>query len=195
MFLVALLIFLVGYTVKDVQKTSQSLELKQVQLKVLERQYEQALKKIKASHQTKQQLDEANVKLQDLEKQKQSLEQQLQAKKAANTVYAATIPKTTASSGSVEDMVRAAAVKYGINPDYLARVARCESGFNPNSINYNYYAGGGHPSGVFQFIPSTWTRMSMQAGFAGASVFDAYSNVNVAAWAFANGRSGEWSCA
>lgn len=36
--------------------------------------------------------------------------------------------------------------------------------------------------------------MSNKAGFGGASVFDAYSNVNVAAWAFSNGMSGQWAC-
>lgn len=98
------------------------------------------------------------------------------------------------SGGSVEQMVREAARKYGLGEEHFLSIARCESGLNASNVNYNYYAGGGHPSGVFQFIPDTWTRMSNQAGFGGASVFDAYSNVNVAAWAWANGRSGEWEC-
>lgn len=104
------------------------------------------------------------------------------------------VEKLVSGGGDVEGMIRTAAAKYGVDAERLVRIGRCESGFNPNAVNYNYYAGGGNPSGVFQFIPSTWSRMSDQAGFSGASVFDAYSNVNVAAWAFANGRAGEWEC-
>ena len=40
-------------------------------------------------------------------------------------------------------------------------------------------------AGVFQFIPSTWASLSELAGRGGASVFDARSNVAVAAWTVA----------
>jgi peptidoglycan hydrolase CwlO-like protein len=56
-------------------------------------------------------------------------------------------------------------------------VARLESGFNPDA--YNPASGA---SGVFQFIPSTWSALSPAAGWGGASVFDADANVGVAAW-------------
>lgn len=41
-------------------------------------------------------------------------------------------------------------------------------------------------AGVFQFIPSTWGSLSELAGRGGASVFDARSNVAVAAWTVAH---------
>ena len=56
-------------------------------------------------------------------------------------------------------------------------VARLESGFNPDA--YNPASGA---SGVFQFIPSTWSALAPAAGWGGASVFDADANVGVAAW-------------
>lgn len=98
-----------------------------------------------------------------------------------------------ASGGDIEGIVRQAARKYGLNEDHFVQVARCESGLTPSSINHNYYAGGGNPSGLFQFLPETWNRMSSQSGI-GGNVFDAVANANVAAWAWANGHSGEWEC-
>ena len=73
-------------------------------------------------------------------------------------------------------------------------VARCESNLNPLSVNTSYYAGGGNPSGLFQFLPETWARISSRAGITG-DVFDAKTNAEVTGWAFANGYAGEWACA
>lgn len=80
----------------------------------------------------------------------------------------------------------------------MLRIAMCESTMGKNLRNpspvivkgVNY----GHAEGVFQFIPSTWERMSAQAGFGGKSVYDTYANVNTAAWAFSTGHRGEWEC-
>lgn len=103
-------------------------------------------------------------------------------------------PTAPAPVGSVEQIVRQAARKYGLNEDHMVVVARCESSLNPRSVNYGYYAGGGHPSGLFQFIPSTWATMSAQAGYSGSDVFNPVANANVAAWAWAHGMSGQWEC-
>lgn len=97
------------------------------------------------------------------------------------------------SGGDIESIVRQAARKYGLDEDHFVQVAKCESGLTPSSINHNYYAGGGNPSGLFQFLPETWNRMSSQSGV-GGDVFNATANANVAAWAWANGHSGEWEC-
>jgi peptidoglycan hydrolase CwlO-like protein len=53
----------------------------------------------------------------------------------------------------------------------------CESNGDPNA--HNPYSGA---AGLFQFLPSTWASTSPQAGFAGASVFDAEANIGSAAW-------------
>ena len=57
-----------------------------------------------------------------------------------------------------------------------------------NGVNY------GHAEGIFQFIPSTWTRMSNHAGYGGKSMYDTEANVNTAAWAFSTGHGNEWAC-
>lgn len=71
-------------------------------------------------------------------------------------------------------------------------VARCESGFDPNSRNV-IAIGGSHASGVFQILyPSTWNTTS----YASYSPYDADANIHAAYEIFR--RDGyswrEWAC-
>jgi Transglycosylase SLT domain len=65
--------------------------------------------------------------------------------------------------------------------DIALCVAERESNFDPVAVSSVTGA-----AGVFQFIPSTWESLSGLAGRGGASVFDARSNVAVAAWTVAH---------
>lgn len=203
--LAIVLLGFIGLGVTNIASNKHKVQLKEIQLKDTGVQLKQVNDKYDEL------LQQKNVNEQELEKVRQEkgeLEKQLhtkaeakriaseKAQKAAESLANVVTPKVSAqgSGGVVEAMVREAARKYGLDEERFVRIARCESGFNPNAVNKNYYAGGGNPSGVFQFIPSTWTRMSNQAGFGGQSVFDAYANVNTAAWGFANGRASEWEC-
>jgi len=56
-------------------------------------------------------------------------------------------------------------------------IINCESNGDPNAMNP--YSGA---SGLFQFLPSTWTTTSPAAGYGGYSVFDPEANVASAAW-------------
>lgn len=210
----------------DLVKRKDRVEFQKVQLKSdstkikeLDIQYNQLNKNMeKVNEQKVQTTDELNkIKQQkeDLEKQKRDLEAQLQAKIEAKTklaeasdraIKAATMTKTASAapappaqpSGSMESIVRAAAVKHGVNPDYLVRVARCESTMNPNAVNRNYFAGGSHPTGLFQYLKETWNRISSRSPYGQqpwSAVTNGHINAHVTAWAFANGYSGEWECA
>jgi hypothetical protein len=88
----------------------------------------------------------------------------------------------------IEAIIRDAAVRQGADPEQLLRVAWCESRFNPGAYN----ASGA--SGLFQFMPRTWTFNSARAGYEGASPFDPVASANVAAWMFARGSANLWSC-
>jgi soluble lytic murein transglycosylase-like protein len=61
--------------------------------------------------------------------------------------------------------------------DDALEVMRCESRGDP--LAYNSSSGA---SGLFQFIPSTWAWAAPDAGFAGASPFEAEANVGTTAW-------------
>ncbi|MFQ5574562.1 MAG: transglycosylase SLT domain-containing protein [Terriglobia bacterium] len=75
----------------------------------------------------------------------------------------------------------------------LLRIARCESGFNPNAHGQRD-SKGYRPTGLFQYKPPTWRWMSAQAGYAGASIYDPVAQTKVTIWAFQNGKSGHWAC-
>jgi hypothetical protein len=71
-------------------------------------------------------------------------------------------------------------------------IARCESGFDPNSRNV-IAIGGSHASGVFQILyPSTWNTTS----YASYSPYDADANIHAAYEIFhRDGNSWrEWAC-
>lgn len=203
----------------------QKIQLKSdsTKIKELDMQYNQLNHNLeKADEQRQQSAEELNkIKQQkdNLEKQKRDLEAQLQAKieaktklaeasdkaiKAATMTRAATAAPAPApqpqpkASGSVESIVRAAAVKHGVNPDYLVRVANCESTMGKNMVNRSYYAGGSHPTGLFQYLKETWNRISSRSPYGQqpwSEVMNNHTNAHVTAWAFANGYSGEWECA
>jgi len=206
--------------VKDAVKTKDNLEFQKVQLQSkqsdieqLNIQYEKLNTQLdKASKDSSTSQDEIK-KLQDekqqLENKQKDLESQLQAKADAKSALALASEKTVntatgtgtasaapaPSSDSIEGIITAAANAYGLSPSYMIGVAKCESTLNPNSVNYSYYAGGGNPSGLYQFIPSTWQEYSSLAGYGGYSVFNPTAAAYSAAYAFAHGHSGEWACA
>ncbi len=90
-------------------------------------------------------------------------------------------------AGSTEEIIQiiyAAADRYGQPREDMLRVARCESGLNPNAVN---------PSGsygLFQFIPSTWATTP----YAQYDIYDAWASANAAGWMWSVGRRGEWVC-
>lgn len=105
---------------------------------------------------------------------------------ATETRSTAAIPQT------IEDIVRQAARKYGVNEDYLVSIARCESGMNPKAVNYGYNENG-NPSGLFQHLSGYYPARAQKYGYS-TDVFDAYSNANVTAAMFADGLSNLWEC-
>lgn len=72
-----------------------------------------------------------------------------------------------------------AAVQWAIN------VAWCESRYHPNSVNSDSGA-----SGLFQFLPSTWSGTP----YASYSPFDPRINALAAAWLYSRYGPGRWVC-
>jgi hypothetical protein len=68
---------------------------------------------------------------------------------------------------------------------WALRIAWCESRYHPNSVNSDSGA-----SGLFQFMPSTWSGTP----WASQSPFDPVANANAAAWLYSHYGPGRWSC-
>lgn len=93
---------------------------------------------------------------------------------------------TGCSSGTVHDLIVADFGPIG-QVDTALYIASRESGCNPNAYNGVYGA-----SGVFQIIPSSWAAWTARCGIYG-SVFNAATNVAVAACVVADEGWGPWS--
>lgn len=90
------------------------------------------------------------------------------------------------SQAQVVADITAAAQHWGVNVAWMLRTANCESHFHWNSVNRS-----GPYIGVFQFLMSTF----ISNGGTAASIWDPVAQANIAAKMFAQGQSGEWSCA
>ncbi len=206
--------------IADAVKTKDSLDFQQVELKSRSTEIQQlnvkydklntdldnASKEKEVNQQEVQRLEQEK---QDLEKQKKDLEAQLQAKleqksqlaqASTRAINAATGTQTASASsgGSLESIIRRESASRGLSGDYMVRVAMCESTMNPTAQNKGYFAGGGHPTGLYQYLPETWNRISSRSPYgaqAWSSVMNGELNAKITIWAFANGYSGEWACA
>lgn len=96
------------------------------------------------------------------------------------------------SNGDVEQIVRKAARKYGLDEEHFLTIAMCESTMNPSAINYGYYENG-HPSGLFQHLSGYYPARAEKAGYS-TDVFDPYSNANTTASMWSEGLSYLWEC-
>lgn len=79
------------------------------------------------------------------------------------------------------------ASEYGVNPETLKRIARCESGFNPHAANGPY-------CGMFQFHASTWTsnRKAMGLDPDLSLRFNAEEAIKTAAFKISRDGTGAW---
>lgn len=92
-----------------------------------------------------------------------------------------------------ETEVRAIISKYFQTADVnrAIRIAWCASSFNPAAVNPASGA-----SGLFQHLPEHWAERSTAADRPGGSIFDADTNVAVAAWMLYSlpGGWSHWDC-
>jgi len=136
---------------------------------------------------------ETDRQIQEIQRQQQQ-QRQIAKQKAIlkqKKVAKVTPPKLNAVTNSgVESLIYYWTSVYGGDPGYHIKIAKCESGMNPNSIG-----GGGLYLGVFQQHSKYWPARAARAGFAGASPFDANANVAVSIHMMRTAGYGHWGCA
>lgn len=69
---------------------------------------------------------------------------------------------TLANTEALQLQTRAAAIKKGLDPDFVTSLVNRESGFNPSAVNPKELPEGGHASGLFQFTPSTAKKYGLE---------------------------------
>ena len=172
--------------VKIQQKSSEIKELNSKQ----EELNQELQKATEQTTQSSEQLKQREAEIQELEKQKQELEAKFSATSKSKSTGVASA--STTSRGDLYNIVRDAAVKNGLDPEWFWNLAKCESTWNPNAVNTSYYDNG-HPSGLYQHISGYWPARAAKYGYAGASVFDPVANANVTAAMWKSG-SHLWEC-
>ncbi len=205
-------LILVGFTavgITDAVNKKDQIEFQKVELKSksteineLNVKYDKLNEELEKASDEKSTSQEEIQKLQsekeELEKQKQELNSKLQAKlNSQSNAKVASATTSNGSGGNLEAIVRNAAIKNGLDPDWFWGVAKCESTWNPNAVNYNYFETKNgvryYPSGLFQHLSNYWPARAAAHGYAGASVFDAEANANVTASMWKSG-SHLWEC-
>ena len=201
-----------SYTTQQNKLHLQQVELKsrETKLKSLDLKYKKLnteLDKLKSDkNSSDEKVKQLEAERQKLESEKNDLNAQLQAKleqksklaQASQTVVNTVTQTKTASaapvvSGNIQQIIVDAANRYGVDPNRALRIAKCESGFNPNAVNYGYNENG-YPSGLFQHISGYWGARAAKYGYAGASVFDPVANANVTMGMWRDGQAGLWEC-
>jgi soluble lytic murein transglycosylase-like protein len=87
-------------------------------------------------------------------------------------------------SGSITEIIKAAAAEHGVDGDYLVSIAECESGLDPQAYNSSGY------HGLFQYDDSTW------AAYGSGDIFDPVAQARTTAKLIAAGQSSRWpNCA
>jgi Transglycosylase SLT domain len=86
--------------------------------------------------------------------------------------------------GSIEAIIRDAASRHGVSPDWMVKIARCESGLRPHAFNPvgPYY-------GIFQFLMSTFRAHG------GTDIWDPYQQAEITATMLSHGGARAWGCA
>lgn len=88
---------------------------------------------------------------------------------------------------SVPALILEASQDYGVDYRLMMRLSWCES--RHQRWAFNRWSGA---SGPFQWLPSSFAEVAPQAGYAGASVWDAEANVRTAAYAISRGQIWRW---
>jgi hypothetical protein len=98
----------------------------------------------------------------------------------------AAAPAPNVPAGSVQEIIVKAFTPYGPGAvQWGLRVARCESGYNPNAVNSSgpYY-------GLFQFLMSTFKNTP----YGNQNILDPVANASAAAWKYGNYGPAAWGC-
>ena len=108
-----------------------------------------------------------------------------QPRPASPRVAAAPAPVVApADPNSVIGIIQAAAARWGVDGNWMVKIARCESGLRTNAYNPR-----GPYIGLFQFLQSTFRNNG------GQDIYSAADQSEIAAKMLAHGQAHQWSCA
>jgi hypothetical protein len=95
--------------------------------------------------------------------------------------------QTKVTSTELETFFTKYSDQYKVDKELLKRIAKCESGFNPNAKNLSYL-------GLYQFSESTWSSQRKKMGLSSDITLrtNAEESIKTAAHMIANGGQNAW---
>lgn len=194
-----LLLALVAITVALVKTTAN--------VKQLENNVDRQIQDIRLQKDSKIQKDGETIKEKDSTIQNLNGQLQSKAQKAADAAkIAQAAPKPTAApvaayvapqaaSGDNYALVTKWANHYHVDATWLHRVVKCESGYRSDAINGKYWAQGSTPTGIGQFLKTTYIANAARIGLpAQDDRLNPDRSMQVMAWMFSIGQWVQWEC-
>lgn len=158
--------------------------------------------KQEAKQQSQQQKLEIEQKIKELEAKLQAKKdaQEAQKRSLAQRVVDTIVPAAQASevpqnASDNYSLVTKWANHYGIDPSWLHRVVKCESGYRSDAVNGSYWAGGSTPTGIAQFLADTYIANARRIGLpAQDDRLNPDRSLQVMAYMFSIGQWTQWAC-
>lgn len=100
------------------------------------------------------------------------------------------------NGNDIQSLIAKSAARYGVDLASAKRIAHCESTTGANLVNTEWTApDGSHPTGVYQFTQETWFDLARQRGWPIVDErLNHQKNIDMFAWAYANGNAWRWEC-
>lgn len=99
-----------------------------------------------------------------------------------------------AAAAPYEPAIIDAAARHGTDPAIMTSLMLCESEGNPHAIGQPNPDGSGPDTGLFQYSPATWSEMTGYMGMPHLDIWNPDHQIEVTAWALANGYGCRWVC-
>lgn len=151
----------------------------------------------------KKKIEEQDAKYRQLEQSKAEEKARIASENAQKAAQASlaqkvanvAVPTANAATGDNYALVTKWANHYGIDPAWLHRVVKCESGYRSNAVNGSYWAQGSTPTGIGQFLATTYIANAARIGLPAVDErLNPDRSLQVMAWMFSIGQSRQWEC-
>lgn len=90
---------------------------------------------------------------------------------------------------AVKDAIAHYTTRFGVDTEVMTKVIKCESGFNPHVPGDH-----GAAYGLAQFHKGTFYGFAKEMGVRDYDYYNPLNQLEVMAWAFANGHQSHWTC-
>lgn len=109
--------------------------------------------------------------------------------------HAEDLPPLCNGRECLEQMVDTYAQEYGVSAEKIGAVIQCESGWNPNAVNWqDSHATSEGSHGISQFAKPTIEMYGKKIGMVNPDPYNPEQAIEVMAYMFSIGEAKQWTC-